>query len=75
MDLPSHIPALTDAVLPLLSERQTAVCLAMDGMLGLFIAVLAHQARRSFLLWTGIQIPTEEFQQVLDSSGLMSMAS
>jgi len=42
----------------------------MDGL-----PTLAHQARRSFLLWTGIQIPTEEFRQVLDSSGLMSMAS
>jgi len=42
----------------------------MDGL-----PTLAHQARRSFLLWTGIQIPTEEFRQVMDSSGWMSMAS
>jgi shikimate dehydrogenase len=42
----------------------------MDGL-----STLAHQARRSFLLWTGIQIPTEEFREVLDSSEWMSMAS
>lgn len=42
----------------------------MDGL-----PTLAHQARRSFLLWTGIQIPTEEFQEVLNNSGWMSMAS
>lgn len=42
----------------------------MDGL-----PTLAHQARRSFLLWTGIQIPTEEFRQVMDSSGWMSMVS
>ncbi len=42
----------------------------MDGL-----STLAHQARRSFLLWTGIQISTEEFRQVLDDSGWMSMAS
>ncbi len=32
------------------------------------LPILAHQARRSFLLWTGIQIPTEEVRQVLDPS-------
>lgn len=42
----------------------------MDGL-----PTLAHQARRSFLLWTGIQIPTEEFREVLNNSGWMSMAS
>jgi len=42
----------------------------MDGL-----PTLAHQARRSFLLWTGIQIPSEEFRQVMSSSGWMSMAS
>jgi shikimate dehydrogenase len=31
-------------------------------------STLAHQARRSFLLWTGIQIPAEEFKQVLEQS-------
>jgi shikimate dehydrogenase len=41
----------------------------MDGL-----STLAHQARRSLLLWTGIQIPTEEFREVLDSSEWMSMA-
>ena len=43
--------------------------LFMDGL-----PTLAHQARRSFLLWTGIQMPTEEFKQVLDHSGWMSAA-
>ncbi len=41
----------------------------MDGL-----PTLAHQARRSFLLWTGIQMPTEEFKRVLDHSGWMSAA-
>ncbi len=45
MDLPSNIPALTDAVLPLLSERQAAVYLAAGGVLGGGIAFLAHLAR------------------------------
>jgi len=35
-------------------------------------STLAHQARRSFLLWTGVQIPAEEFRQVLDSSSRLS---
>jgi shikimate dehydrogenase len=35
-------------------------------------STLAHQARRSFLLWTGVQIPAEEFRQVLDRSGRLS---
>jgi shikimate dehydrogenase len=42
----------------------------MDGL-----PTLAHQARRSFLLWTGIQMPAEEFRQVADRSGWMTMAS
>jgi shikimate dehydrogenase len=42
----------------------------MDGL-----ATLAHQARRSFLLWTGIQIPTDEFREVMDSSGGVSVYS
>ncbi len=32
----------------------------MDGL-----SPLIHQARRSFLLWTGVQIPAEEFRQIL----------
>jgi shikimate dehydrogenase len=36
----------------------------MDGL-----PTLAHQARRTFLLWTGIQISTEEFRQVLNNGG------
>jgi shikimate 5-dehydrogenase len=35
-------------------------------------STLAHQARRSFLLWTGVQIPAEEFKQVLERSGRLS---
>jgi shikimate dehydrogenase len=31
------------------------------------LPTLVHQARRSFLLWTGIQVPPEEFQQALGS--------
>lgn len=42
----------------------------MDGL-----PTLTHQACRSFLLWTGIQIPPGEFRQVLDNSEWMSMAS
>lgn len=41
----------------------------MDGL-----STLAHQARRSFLLWTGIQISTEEFRQVLDKGGWTSVS-
>jgi len=36
----------TDAALPLLSERQTAVYLAVGGMLGCVMAILAHLAWR-----------------------------
>ena len=35
----------------------------MDGH-----STLAHQARKSFLLWTGVQIPAEEFKQMFESS-------
>jgi shikimate dehydrogenase len=34
----------------------------MDGL-----PALAHQARRSFALWTGLQVPPEEFLKVLKS--------
>ena len=34
----------------------------MDGL-----SALAHQARRSFALWTGLQVPPEEFLKVLES--------
>ena len=34
----------------------------MDGL-----PALAHQARRSFALWTGLQVPPEEFLKVLES--------
>lgn len=30
------------------------------------ISTLVHQARRSFLLWTGIQVPPGEFHKVID---------
>jgi shikimate dehydrogenase len=33
----------------------------MDGL-----PTLVHQARRSFLLWTGIQVPPEEFQKAIE---------
>ncbi|MDX9785301.1 MAG: shikimate dehydrogenase [Desulfobacterales bacterium] len=33
----------------------------MDGL-----STLVHQARRTFLLWTGIQVPPEEFQKALE---------
>ena len=33
----------------------------MDG-----IPTLVHQARRTFLLWTGIQVPPEEFQKAIE---------
>ncbi len=46
MALPIGIPALTDALLPLLSERQAAVYLAANGMLGVSIAMLSHVAWR-----------------------------
>ena len=36
------------------------------------LSTLVHQARRSFLLWTGIQMPAEEFRQVLDHSSRLS---
>ena len=45
MDLPTCIPVLTDAALPLLGERQAAVYLAACGVLGGIIALLAHLAR------------------------------
>jgi len=44
MDLTVAIPTLTDATLPLLSERQAAVYLAASGVLGGVIAMLAHLA-------------------------------
>jgi shikimate dehydrogenase len=34
----------------------------MDGL-----PALAHQARRSFSLWTGLQIPAEELLKILES--------
>lgn len=42
----------------------------MDGQ-----TTLAHQARKSFLLWTGVQIPAEEFKQVLALSSRLSLSS
>jgi shikimate dehydrogenase len=33
----------------------------MDGL-----PTLVHQARRTFLLWTGIQVPPEEFQKAIE---------
>ncbi|MBW2370441.1 MAG: hypothetical protein JRH15_21430, partial [Deltaproteobacteria bacterium] len=33
----------------------------MDGL-----SSLTHQARRSFLLWTGIQVPAAEFKHALE---------
>lgn len=35
------------------------------------LSSLVHQARRSFLLWTGIQIPPGELKQILDRSGIL----
>jgi len=35
----------------------------MDGL-----APLAYQARRTFALWTGLQVPPEEFLKALDES-------
>jgi len=35
----------------------------MDGL-----SSLAHQARRTFALWTGVQVPPEEFLKALDES-------
>jgi len=46
MDLTAGIPSLTDALLPLLSERQAAVSLGAAGMLGAGLALLAHLAWR-----------------------------
>lgn len=31
------------------------------------LPTLVHQARRTFLLWTGIQVPPEEFQKAIES--------
>ncbi len=42
-----------------LAERLSATF--MDGR-----RPLAHQARRTFALWTGLQVPVEEFLKVLD---------
>ena len=46
MHLSTGIPAFTAASLPLLGTQAAAVCLAAVGVIGLLIAVLAHQGRR-----------------------------
>jgi shikimate dehydrogenase len=46
--------------------RDLADRLAVPFMDGL--PALAYQARRTFLLWTGLQVPPEEFLQALDAS-------
>jgi len=32
------------------------------------ISMLAHQARRSFYLWTGLEVPAEEFLEALEEN-------
>ena len=35
----------------------------MDGL-----STLAHQVKRTFFLWTGIQVPPEEFLKVINAN-------
>lgn len=46
MQLAVGIPALSVSALPLLGLQASAVCYAVAGVLGVLIAVMAHQARR-----------------------------
>jgi hypothetical protein len=39
----------------------------MDGL-----KALAYQARRTFQLWTGLQIPPEEFLETIRGSGAVT---